>query len=626
MHYLIHDGSDPTAQDVGGPSDHTRASRLAPYLDSALDTQSSQIRIFTLLPATSKDAKLEGCLAVEQLSDTPEYEALSYVWGDTPRDHTIHVNDSKFFVGRDLFEALLELRLSTESRRLWIDAICINQANVLERNHQVSQMRSIYSTASRVLIWLGVSDAQIREAMTILREHEADAQRLREDRSLLAAVKPGLEKLLRRPWFSRVWTVQELVVANMDPLAGCGDQWVPWDSIWHPFIHIHYDWGNTWTTFTEQERLALGFLMRARREFQRDSTISLKNLIKATNMHNSLDPRDRIFALLGLIDSKTRPSIDVDYGLDKSAVYQQATLAMLREGSALEFLFRHGTDRDRILPTWCIDFSRGKCGPPKGKNISSGSSVLSWSEHAKILDGNVQLGTLALEGCSIGKVQRLLSSRLHISQEEDAVEAYNAEEQLCERRNAVNMFILDVVNTFVRTLENLEASARIAQGVVRNTIVNGRTTNDILSKCRDYVASLEADNGFQYVQSTATGLVPNCSDISPYSKLDEDLDAVPDCPENPLHSLKAMVDSLPKDTILFTTENGHIGTAYHPIEEGDELCVLAGFDLPVLLRSDNDKHILLCPAEVDDLIHDIVKFSESWEDTRVFETTVFCLK
>ena len=253
-------------QDVETIPNHTGASGLDSYMYTTLDKQSSQIRVFTLLPSVSKRATLEGRLAVEQLSEKPEYEALSYVWGTTPQDNIILVNDTKFLVARNLFEVLLELRHSTESRGLWIDAICIDQANVLERTHQVNQMRSIYSAASRVLIWLGESDADTREAMTILQDCRENEWPLPEDKPALAILKPGVEELLSRPWFNRVWTIQELLVANMDLPVGCGNQWVPWKSIWATIFSIVDDRinGTRWLDFTEQEGAALVWLMWAR--------------------------------------------------------------------------------------------------------------------------------------------------------------------------------------------------------------------------------------------------------------------------------------------------------------------------------------------------------------------------
>lgn len=89
----------------------------------------------------------------------PNYIALSYTWGDDTVKKPIRVNDGMFNVTSNLEIALRYLRKSRSfpilSERLWIDAICINQQDVEERNSQVRRMREVYRRASRVLIWLG---------------------------------------------------------------------------------------------------------------------------------------------------------------------------------------------------------------------------------------------------------------------------------------------------------------------------------------------------------------------------------------------------------------------------------------------------------------------------------------
>ncbi|KAL0939929.1 uncharacterized protein CTRU02_206539 [Colletotrichum truncatum] len=86
------------------------------------------------------------------------YTALSYVWGDAIDTLPIHVDNHIFHATKNLHSALLHIRVILDSSDvvpLWIDAICINQNDTLERNHQVARMREIYSAADLVLTWLG---------------------------------------------------------------------------------------------------------------------------------------------------------------------------------------------------------------------------------------------------------------------------------------------------------------------------------------------------------------------------------------------------------------------------------------------------------------------------------------
>jgi hypothetical protein len=89
-----------------------------------------------------------------KLSEKPQYEALSYMWG--PKNYrNIKINGMVFVVRQNLFGALHALRLEEDTRTLWIDAICINQDDISECNHQVVQMGMIYKNAVRCVAWLG---------------------------------------------------------------------------------------------------------------------------------------------------------------------------------------------------------------------------------------------------------------------------------------------------------------------------------------------------------------------------------------------------------------------------------------------------------------------------------------
>ncbi|KAK4108984.1 HET-domain-containing protein, partial [Canariomyces notabilis] len=86
------------------------------------------------------------------------YEAISYVWGDETFPQPILVNGRFLAIRRNLHNALYHLRHPRESgrrRTLWVDALCINQSDMHERNHQISLMRNIFSNARQVIAWLG---------------------------------------------------------------------------------------------------------------------------------------------------------------------------------------------------------------------------------------------------------------------------------------------------------------------------------------------------------------------------------------------------------------------------------------------------------------------------------------
>ncbi|KAF8848154.1 hypothetical protein BDZ45DRAFT_538013, partial [Acephala macrosclerotiorum] len=129
-----------------------------------LDWTTDASRLIVLHPG-SRDDEIRCTLQPLPLSviENPDnrstehacYEALSYVWGDPSSPQLIQMNGHDFEVGRNLFSALQHLRIEDSDRLLWVDAICINQSDIPERNYQVSRMGLIYRAALQVIAWLG---------------------------------------------------------------------------------------------------------------------------------------------------------------------------------------------------------------------------------------------------------------------------------------------------------------------------------------------------------------------------------------------------------------------------------------------------------------------------------------
>jgi hypothetical protein len=126
------------------------------------------IRVLTLRPAQLPAAPLMCTLTAAPLS-TARYEALSYTWamclsGDDSKCRLIDLDGFSFAVTQNLEESLRRMRPKDVERHLWIDAVCINQEDIAERNAQVSRMAQIYRRATRVSIWLGETAGQASAA------------------------------------------------------------------------------------------------------------------------------------------------------------------------------------------------------------------------------------------------------------------------------------------------------------------------------------------------------------------------------------------------------------------------------------------------------------------------------
>jgi hypothetical protein len=110
------------------------------------------IRILELLPASPDNTQIHGNLTVAKLSDNPSYEALSYVWGDQVFPEKLNLLPTGHLeITRNLAIALQQLRDQHRPRKLWVDVVCINQADKAERGSQVMLMAKIYRSATCVL-------------------------------------------------------------------------------------------------------------------------------------------------------------------------------------------------------------------------------------------------------------------------------------------------------------------------------------------------------------------------------------------------------------------------------------------------------------------------------------------
>ena len=111
---------------------------MAPLYDSL--QENGEIRLLILQPGAG-DEPIIGELLPAKIFDLPNYEALSYVWGSETPCNTIRIHGEERAIRDNLWRALKQLRYADTSRALWVDAICIDQTNTKERNHQVRQMK-----------------------------------------------------------------------------------------------------------------------------------------------------------------------------------------------------------------------------------------------------------------------------------------------------------------------------------------------------------------------------------------------------------------------------------------------------------------------------------------------------
>jgi hypothetical protein len=184
---------------------------------------------FRILTILSLEPELSASLREYSLLNPPEYYALSYAWTHESLTASINCDGAPLPVTSDLLEGLRCISTVNGCQSLWADAIYINQIDGDEPVHQVVNMPRIYRNALEDYIWLGPwqydSDLTMNDITSTsdrFEDVDLDALHLRSDVMGFADWRPGqtsfhplsLSFLIRRPWFCRLWTYQEIILAR----------------------------------------------------------------------------------------------------------------------------------------------------------------------------------------------------------------------------------------------------------------------------------------------------------------------------------------------------------------------------------------------------------------------------
>jgi hypothetical protein len=199
------------------------------------------------------------------------------------------------------------MRLQDSFGTYWIDAICINQANFEERNHQVKLMRQIYSNAQSVSIWLGEREAQspIDVAMDLIAEQQLNyhAKKYYTTEWTDQNMRP-IRALCNNEYWRRIWVIQEVVLAK-EPIIHYGPKTAAFGMLSVILLHVSFDHIDLQIASTSSISL-LRHITLAHQPFDLTSLVFLFSAHEATVVH------DKVYALLGLADQGDS-SIDVDY-------------------------------------------------------------------------------------------------------------------------------------------------------------------------------------------------------------------------------------------------------------------------------------------------------------------------
>jgi hypothetical protein len=349
-----------------------------------------QIRILCLYPSTDLRRDPVGHLETTSLEGA-SFAAISYVWGDQSHQRSMLLSDWRIPIGENAHTALRYLRDPQDAKYFWIDTICINQADVPEKNQQVPLMRDIFGCARHVLLWTGLDEttvwamefledtrAGVARAQSVDMPYDIMMQQLWSHIPRTPVIKWKCVALfLELPLFHRVWTLQEMLLGappegrdrfshrrraffvtgrrRFDYItlqeslgfirmaftrhSGVGDTWGSWDG-WNPMPMLMH------STFMNN----LFQLWFTTADFNTVITCGLAYHLQATN------PKDFVYGLIGLLPYL---SCGVDYSKPLGKIYEEATLGLIMHNRSLTHLLIR-SDRAQQppsdMPSWVIDW------------------------------------------------------------------------------------------------------------------------------------------------------------------------------------------------------------------------------------------------------------------------------
>ncbi|KAF2686360.1 hypothetical protein K458DRAFT_430202 [Lentithecium fluviatile CBS 122367] len=315
------------------------------------------IRVLVLHPSLNSSDPLICTIRQARLSDASlEYEAVSYTWGDIAQKRAIYFYDGarELLVGENCHSVLWHLRRRHGVRLLWIDAVCINQENLGERDRQVRIMDEVFKRAFNVTVFLGEQTTGSR----VLFEELAAADRalsLGEDCNRPSpndAIVQELEALFRRPWFKRVWVLQEVCAKSFGTMM-CGSASASFDAL----KHLYFGYSQNWRVTKSCWPLALEWIYRPPEELSTPQ-FTLWNRLYESRKCLATDPRDKVFALKSLIGSAQS---EMDYLINyvqtlEQCYFEIAGFLLPVIGLRILTAIRHPHEMD--MPSWIPDWSQ----------------------------------------------------------------------------------------------------------------------------------------------------------------------------------------------------------------------------------------------------------------------------
>ncbi|KAK0758879.1 hypothetical protein N5P37_008365 [Trichoderma harzianum] len=508
----------------------------------SINSLKSEIRTLQIKPGPP-DSPLRCKFHVATLDDLDfPYEALSYAWGnDSPNTYEdIFFGDNNVGVTPSLADALRRLRLPDQPRHVWADALCINQTDNLEKSLQVSMMGRIYNKCKQGAIWLGslgdIAQTDAQAALDTLSwiAGDQDTPPWLDDEQKRITAAAALKTVLNVSWWSRIWTVQEAILPPTATIywGPCEISWAVLDKASTSFFNdtapaIHHEFWDNGCLLNLQA--SLRGLSASREE-------ELFQLLWRWRFRSATDPRDKVYGVLGFRQDVSLPSVKMcNYEVDVRTLYHTVTIDLIGMSTDLQPLIGRGGEGTDIpgLASWAVDWSGVK-------DEARRSKCNFWDHHHWWHWGGFE----ADRGM------------------------FGVGEGLRVEDNNTALRICGLKLSRVALVEEIAAGEDIpGEGSVASIFRSyGNRWGKLLSRYHEQFPDKLSDGGLTAFLGLITG------SLSPDGSDDED---------NPNEWVNKMVRS----QAIFITEDGHVGLGPRNIKPDQELWIIGGCRVPVILNA-----------------------------------------
>jgi hypothetical protein len=573
---------------------------------SSLAEKRREIRILylhasvTAITANGPERVASGILRHVSLDDKPTFVALSYVWGSSAGTFPILINGRVFHISANLHCVLEQLQNAEYILPIWIDAICINQRDNEEKSHQVQQMGDIYRAACLVVGWLGPaadSSDMALKTLNYLGEQTLlmpDGSAMPERRELISRIIPcdastpnlmfpvaAVVALFSRPWWQRIWVVQEVVLAR-NVYVLCGDMDIPFYHVVLAFTALfELPFLNAWSGGALATRIAPltpifnldpRLVQSAIRGHNQDPQPLIQRINEVHSMQ-ATEAKDHIYALLGMVSDVDQLAIKVDYSKSCVEIFTQVAEGFLKEQGRLQILSRCQVRKPTLgLPSWVPDWSQAQHSTiwnSKHSLYRAGGSGILENLSVIIPGGYYTLSGLAFSITVKDKILTLpgvMGSTLHV------LGRSWDDEELSDDDEVLSEYLADI-ETFARAhCHGYAADQELEAAIYRTPILDSELSVHPTRGRLNTRATSAARQAFYVLKSKR-----DLSDNNNVTKEEE-------VNRNQLFSYRAIMLAVLRGRQIFATSCGHLGLGPLSMKPGDSICAFKGAEVPFILR------------------------------------------